>query len=84
MSIFEFRANDKDDGYCIARVEADNKREAQAYVRGQLFVRELSYRETIEAAQRGLAIVDAKTGKVIGGEVEADQCPPLVVSNHGG
>lgn len=76
MSTFEFRAHDQIDGHVIARVEAKNERAARAYVSEQIFVRKLSAREIIETSQRGLAIIDAETGKVIGGEVLGSETQP--------
>lgn len=69
MSTFEFKAHHPEHGHVIQRVEADNEREARAYVKTQLFCRKLTAREIIEVSQRGLAIVDAKTGQVIGVEL---------------
>ncbi|MBN8492367.1 MAG: hypothetical protein J0M00_13185 [Burkholderiales bacterium] len=68
MSTFEFRHSDQIDGPIIARIEADNEREARAALRDMIHSRKLSAREIIELSQRGLAIIDAKTGQAIGGE----------------
>ena len=57
-------------GQVIARVEADNKREATAYLKGAIESRELTSREIVALSQSGKGIVDAKTGQVIGGEQE--------------
>lgn len=72
MSTFEFKCHHPEHGHVIARVESDNEREARAYVKTQIFCRKLSAREIIEVSQRGLAIVDAKTGEVIGRDVPED------------
>lgn len=68
MSTFEFRHSDAEHGPVIARIEADNEREARTALRDMIHVRKLSAREIIELSQRGLAILDANTGLVIGGE----------------
>jgi hypothetical protein len=77
MSTHEFTFK----GQTIAFVEADTRREATAYLKGAIESRELSSREIIALGSDD--IIDSKTGTVIGGE-NAEQCPPLVVSDHGG
>jgi hypothetical protein len=72
MSTFQFTAHDPEHGHTIARIEADNEREARGALKSMIFCRKLSAHEIIQASQRGLAIVDAKTGKVIGGDQDQD------------
>lgn len=72
MSTFLFTAHDPEHGHTIARIEADNEREARGALKSMIFCRKLSAHEIIQASQRGLAIVDAKTGKVIGSEESED------------
>lgn len=65
MTAFAIHANHPEHGYVVARVEADNKREAMTYAKAQLSIREMSVAEVVSCTKRGIAIVDAKTGQLV-------------------
>jgi hypothetical protein len=68
MSTFEFTAHHPEHGHVLARIEADNEREARKALRDTIFCRKLSAREIIELSRQGFGIIDAKTGRAIGAE----------------
>jgi hypothetical protein len=73
MSTFEFRHSDPEKGPVIARIEAENEREARAFLRTRIHARKMSAREIIELSRRDQAIFDAKTGEVIGAGSDDNQ-----------
>lgn len=54
--VYEVKAHHPEHGYVIARVEADNEREALALAKSEVFVRKMTAREVHDVTTKGLAI----------------------------
>jgi hypothetical protein len=54
--VYEVKAHHPEHGHVIARVEADNEREARKLAKAEIYVRKLSAREVSDLTAAGKAI----------------------------
>lgn len=54
--VYEVKVHDPEHGHVVARIEADNEREARTLAKAEIFVRKLSAREVSDLTAAGKAI----------------------------